>query len=163
MPDAAPSRTHCLHKGEEDKMRMRKRAITYLKVALVVAAFALPSFSQSGGETDRKDGRHGQMGMPSVDDHVKHLTKQLNLTEERQAKVKSILEEQQKQMAALRQDSTLSPEDRRAKFQEIHRKTSQEIREALNKGQQRKFDELESKHKGRMKEHHGPPSQSDQQ
>ena len=78
------------------------------------------------------------------------------------AKVKSILEEQQKQMAALRQDSTLSPEDRRAKFQEIHQKTSQEIREALNKDQQRKFDELENKRKGRMKEHHGPPSQSDQ-
>ena len=145
-------------------MRMKKRAITYLKVALVVAAFALPSFAQSGGETDRKGGLHGHMGMPpSVDDHVKHLTKELNLTEDQQAKVKSILEEQQKQMAALRQDSTLSPEDRRAKFQEIHQKTSQEIREALNKDQQRKFDELESKRKDRMKEHHGPPSQSDQQ
>ena len=83
-----------------------------------------------------KGGRHGQMGMPSVDDHVKHLTKELNLTEDQQAKVKSLLEEQQKQMAALRQDSTLSPEDRRAKFQEIHQKTSQEIREALNKDQQ---------------------------
>src|SRR3989442_7462123 len=163
MPDAAPSRTHCLHKGEEDKMRMRKRAITYLKVALVVAAFALPSFAQSGGETDHKGGRHGQMGMPSVDDHVKHLTKELNLTEDQQAKVKSILEEQQKQMAALRQDSTLFPEDRRAKVQEIHRKTFQEIREVLNKDQQRKFDELESKRKGQMKAHHGPPSQSDQQ
>ena len=142
-------------------MRMRKRAITCLQVALVVAAFALPSFAQSSGETDRKGGRHGHMGMPSVDDHVKHLTKELNLTEDQQAKVKSILEEQQKQMAALRQDSTLSPEECRAKFQEIHQKTSQEIREA--KDQQRKFDELESKCKDRMKEHHGPPSQSDQQ
>ncbi len=141
---------------------MRKRAITFLQVALAVTALALPSFAQSGGEADRKGGRHGHMGMPSVEDHVKHLTKELNLTEDQQAKVKSILEEQHKQIASLRQDSTLSPEDRRAKFQEIHQKTSQEIREALNKDQQSKFDEVESKHKGRMKEHHGPPSQSDQ-
>src|SRR5207245_10967278 len=129
MPDAAPIRTHCLHKGEEDKeMRMRKRAITYLQVALVVAAFALPSFAQSGGETDHKGGRHGQMGMPSVDDHVKHLTKEQNLKEDRQAKAKSILEEQQKQRRALPHESTLAPEDRRAKFREIHQKASQEIR-----------------------------------
>lgn len=145
-------------------MRMKKNAIGFLRVALIVAAFALPSFAQYGGGAGHMGDRHGHRRMPpSVDDQVKELTKELNLTDDQKAKVKSILEDQQKQMSSLREDSSLSPEDRRSKFQEIRQSSSQNVRATLNKDQQKKFDDLESKRKSRMEQRNRPASQPDQQ
>ncbi len=145
---------------------MNKRAIVCLGVVLTVAALALPSFAQygSGGRTGHPEGRHDRMGREqSVDDRVKHLTKELNLTEDQQAKIKSILEDEQKRMSSLKQDSSLSREDRHTKFEEIKKSTSQQIRVMLNEDQQKKYDELQSKH-GNWKEHRkGSTPPSDQQ
>jgi Spy/CpxP family protein refolding chaperone len=99
----------------------------------------------------------------SVDDRVKHLTKELNLTEDQQAKIKSVLEDEQKKMSSLKQDSSLSREDRRTKFEEIRKNTSQQIRAILNEDQQKKYDELQSK-RGNWREHRkGSTPPSDQQ
>src|SRR5690348_1827288 len=122
-------------------MTMNKRAIVCLGVVLTVTA--LPSFGQygSGGQTGHPEGRHERMGREqSADDRVKHLTKELNLTEDQQAKIKSVLEDEQKKMSSLKQDSSLSREDRRTKFEEIRKNTSQQIRTILNEDQQKKYD-----------------------
>ncbi len=130
---------------------MNKRAMVYLGVVLAAAALTLPSFGQYGGGGWM--GRHGRADTrQSLDDQVKHLTKELNLSEDQQTKVKSILQDQQKQMSSLKQDSSLSPEDRRAKFEEIKKNASQQIRAVLNEEQQKKYDELQSKH-GNWREH----------
>jgi len=140
---------------------MNKRGIVCLGIVLTVAA--VPSFGQygSGGQTGHPKGRHERMGREqSVDDRVKYLTKELNLTEEQRARIKSALEDEQKWMSSLKQDSPLSPEDRRAKFEEIKKDTSQQIRRILNKDQLKKYDELQSKH-GNWREHRKsstPPS-----
>jgi periplasmic protein CpxP/Spy len=136
-----------------EETTMNKRAIVCLGVVLTVAA--LPSFGQygSGGQTNRPEGRHERMGREqSVDDRVKHLTKELNLTEDQQAKVKSALEDEQRKISSLKQDSSLSREDRRTKFEEIRKNTSQQIRAILNEDQQKKYDELQSK-RGNWREH----------
>jgi len=142
---------------------MNKRAIVYLGIVVTAAALALPSLAQygGGGQVGHPEGRHGRMGKEqSVDDRLKHLTKELNLTEDQQSKVKSILGDEQKQLSALRQDSSLSQEDRRAKFEETKKNTSQQIRALLNEDQQKKYDELQSE-RGNWKEHRKgstPPS-----
>ena len=43
---------------------------------------------------------HGPSSMTSVDDQLKHLTKKLKLSDDQQAKLKPILEDQRKQMDA---------------------------------------------------------------
>src|SRR5262249_52118822 len=143
--------------------RMNKRAIVYLGVVVTAAALALPSLAQygGGGQVGHPEGRHGRMGHEhSVDDRGKHPTKELKLTEDQQSKAKTILEDQQKQLSALRQDSSLSQEDRHAKFEETKKSTSQQIRALLNDDQQKKYDELQRK-RGNRKEHRKgstPPS-----
>jgi Spy/CpxP family protein refolding chaperone len=102
-------------------------------------------------------GQHAH-GMPSVDDQVKMLSQRLDLTDDQQAKIKPILEDQHTQMQALMKDSSLSPTDRQDKARGIHDQTHAKIRDVLTDDQKKKFDAMQAE----MHEHmqHHPPSQS---
>jgi len=108
-----------------------------------------PSGSQPAHE-------HGEWhhGPPSAAEHMQHLTKELNLTADQQAKIKPILEDQQKQMEALHQDSTLSKEDRHAKAMEMHKNFASQIRGLLTAEQQKKLDAMMAEHEHEMMGHH---------
>jgi septal ring factor EnvC (AmiA/AmiB activator) len=99
----------------------------------------------------------GHRHMPSVDDQVKHLTKALKLSDDQQAKVRSALEDQRKQMEQVHSDASLSQNDRFSKMKEIHETTNTQIKSALSDDQQKKFDEIQQKHQERMGGHQGPP------
>ncbi|MGH9503688.1 MAG: Spy/CpxP family protein refolding chaperone [Terriglobales bacterium] len=109
------------------------------------------SDQQSGQEMGRHMGRHQ---MPSVDDQVKHLTKKLNLSDDQQAKLKPILEDQRKQMDDLRNDSSLSREDRFSKMREIRQNSDTQIKSVLNDDQQKNFDKMRDEQHDRMKQWH---------
>ena len=66
--------------------------------------------------------------------------KQLDLTAEQKAKVKLVLEESQKQRAAVRTDASLSQEERRAKATALERETNSKIRDLLTDAQKVKWD-----------------------
>ena len=130
---------------------MKKNAIRLLIVAFALSALSFPVLAQGtpGGETGSRHHR----GMPSVDEHVQHMTQALNLSADQQTKVKAIFEDQQKQMESLKQDTSLSQQDRRAKFQQIHEATHQKIRDVLNEDQKAKFDQMKAQHKEHMGKH----------
>jgi periplasmic protein CpxP/Spy len=132
---------------------MKKNAIRLLVAAFALAVLSLPALAQGtpGGE---KGGRHHR-GMPSADERLQHMTQVLNLSADQQAKVKSILEDQQNQMTSLKQDTSLSSQDRRAKFEQIHEATHQKIRDVLNDDQKAKFDQMKARHKDHMGKHGG--------
>lgn len=93
------------------------------------------------------------------------LTKELKLTSDQQPKVLDILKSQQSQMESLRSDSSLSQEDRRSKMMEIHKTTNDQIRALLDADQQKKWDEMQSRHE-QWHHHDGqgaPPSSSQPQ
>ena len=138
---------------------MKKKALKFLTVALALAALSLPALAQSDTQTQGTEPTYGRHGRMSVDERMQHLTQALNLSADQQAKVKSILQDQHKEMQSLRQDTSLSQQDRRAKFQQVRQDTHQKIRDVLNDEQKAKFDEMKSRHQGRMGKH-GPPSGS---
>ena len=98
-------------------------------------------------------------GMPDPAERTKELTKKLKLNSDQQAKVQSTLESERSQMESLRQDSSMSREDRHSKMMDIHKSTDTQIRGLLDADQQKKWDEMQSKREQWMQGHHqgGPP------
>jgi periplasmic protein CpxP/Spy len=72
------------------------------------------------------------------------MSKELNLTEDQKAKLKPILADEAKQMHALKEDTTLTPEQKREKMKEIHQKTESQVNETLTPEQQKKYADLKA-------------------
>jgi periplasmic protein CpxP/Spy len=116
-----------------------------------------PAPAAPGSDNGRAMGGHHQMR--TVDEQLQHLTKKLNLSDDQQAKVKTVLEDQRTKMEALRNDASTSREDRFPKMREIHENSNTQIKAILNEDQQKKFDKIEQEQHERM-EHQGPPPAS---
>ena len=86
------------------------------------------------------------------------MTKRYNLSSDQQAQIKPILANQQQQMQALRQDSSLSREDKMAKVKSIRLDSSTKIQALLNDGQKQKFAQDQQRRQEHMQEHARTPS-----
>jgi periplasmic protein CpxP/Spy len=112
----------------------------------MLAAAPLPQY---GGHPTRR-----QWG---PDQQLARMTKQLHLTDGQQAKIKPILEDQHKQMMALRQDTSLSREERMAHFQEIRKETFDKINPILTSNQQEQFQKIQERRRERFRRGQGYP------
>ena len=94
---------------------------------------------------------------PTPDEQVARMTKRYNLSADQQAQIKPILANQQQQMQALRQDSSLSREDKMAKMKSIREDSSTKIQAILNDSQKQKFAQDQQRMQERMQQRGGPP------
>lgn len=145
---------------------MRKHWLLALVLAALVYAVT-PAIAQdtAGNEqqTPPAGAPHGHGHMDPAR-RTEMLTRQLKLTPDQQSKVLDILKTAQSQAESLRSDSSVAPQDRRAKMMEIHKTSNDQIRELLNPDQQKKWDAMQSRRQEWM-EHRGegqPPDSSDQ-
>jgi Spy/CpxP family protein refolding chaperone len=83
--------------------------------------------------------------------HLQLLTEKLNLTDEQQAKLKPIFQDQEQQLKAVRDDTSLSQEQKIAKKKTIHESFHDQINSVLTPEQQDKFKQM--KHEA-MEKHH---------
>jgi Spy/CpxP family protein refolding chaperone len=74
--------------------------------------------------------------------NLKAMTDQLNLTADQVDKVKAILKTQREQGRAVREDTTLSDDDKRAKNMDLMKSTHDQIRALLTEDQQKQFDAM---------------------
>ncbi|MFZ3342745.1 MAG: hypothetical protein WA609_04490 [Terriglobales bacterium] len=106
---------------------------------------------------------HGEMDPAK---RTEMLSKKLSLTADQQTKVQDIFKSEQTQMQSLRNDSSMSREDRHSKMMDIHKASGDQVRALLDPTQQKKWDEMQSRREQREGHRHGgqaPPSDSDQQ
>ena len=140
----------------KESYRMKKSLLcALLAVALACCGTALYAQQQDNmGQNGPPQGHHM---MASPQQRLEHMTKMLNLTPEQQEKIKPILENQNTQMQALHQDTSMSREDRMAKAQQIHQSGDEQIKGILTPEQQQKWSDMQSK-----RENMGHPQQTPQ-
>lgn len=97
-----------------------------------------------GGGPRQRGGGGGRGGADRGADRLQRMATALSLTPEQSEKIKAIMEAQRPAMDAIRNDNTLSREDRRAKMQELRKTSEPEIQAILTPEQKTKWEELRS-------------------
>jgi protein CpxP len=143
-----------------DMTKFGRNAMRVGALALcTVAASAIPAMAQDNGgpppQADqqgqgRRGGDPGQMEARQLE----MMTKHLNLTPDQVTQVKAIDDAQRPQMMALRQDSSMSRDDKRSKMMAMRQDRETKIRAVLTDDQKPKYDEMIAHEKERM-EHRG--------
>jgi periplasmic protein CpxP/Spy len=121
--------------------------------ALVVGFCASTVMAKDANEPNKGQHKMREQQRPMKDPtemRLEAMTKQLDLTKAQQDSIKPILEDQTKQMQALRADKALTPEQRRAKVQEIYQTSNTKIEAQLTPAQKEKFTKEQEMRKGRM-------------
>lgn len=119
--------------------------------ALLFLGFSIPARAQSGGSQESNPPAQSAAHQDRRGNRLDWLSKELNLTDEQKAKVKPILEDQQKQMQALRADTSLSQEQKHEKMMQLHETANSQINGVLTPDQQKKFAQLKEQHMGPRK------------
>lgn len=131
---------------------MLKRTLVGIVLSGLLGMVPFLAIAQDNGNATPND----QQAAPSGPEHrgrhfdpqkrTEMLTKQLKLTSDQQPKVLEILKTEQSQMESLRSDSSVPQEDRRSKMMDIHKTSNDQIRALLDADQQKKWDEMQSRH-----------------
>jgi Spy/CpxP family protein refolding chaperone len=90
-----------------------------------------------------RPGAPANAGVPTVDEQQKVLTERLDLTNDQQAKVKTILQELQQAAAKTAQDENLSRDERLGSARVRREKADKEIRKILSDDQKKRLDQIE--------------------
>lgn len=123
---------------------------TPLKLIVLVGglalAAALPSYAQSDNSTPPPKGERGPGGPGGPGRRGPEMMfEQLGLSADQKARLEPILKSQREQMMALRQDKSLSEEDRRAKARALRESFTPQIDAVLTPEQQKKFAEMRAR------------------
>jgi len=125
----------------------------------VAAPFAAAQYSPSNDQqsSPSQDNGRWRHGPPDPARRTQELTKQLKLTSDQQTKVQDIFQSERSQMESLRQNTSLSEQDRHSKMMEMHKSTDAQVRALLDSTQQKKWDEMQAKREEWMHNRHGGP------
>ena len=137
----------------------RKFSIAVLPLAFAAGLLAGGQTShalQTTPATQEHGARGGHaMGAMTPESRLKMLTEKLDLTEDQQAKLKTILEDESTQMQNLHHDTSMAPEDRRAKMKELHESSTEKINAVLTPDQQSKWKQMKQEMMEKHKEMKG--------
>lgn len=122
-----------------------------LGVATVVGA---PQEASAPAGHDKTEGTHAN-GRRQRDpqQQVQRLAKRLQLTDEQQTQLLPILSQRAEQAKAIRNDTTLSVTDRRAKMRDLRQESEAQIKNVLTDTQKQQYDAMVQRGRNHMKRH----------
>jgi periplasmic protein CpxP/Spy len=96
---------------------------------------------------------------PNPNRQAKHLAKKLGLTHDQVAQIKPILAGRFQQMQSLRADTSLTPQDRRAKAHAIQQDSTEKIEAVLNDTQKQQYEQMLAQRRARRSQESAPAPQ----
>jgi len=120
-----------------------------------------PSPATPSGQSGSSAQQPSQAQMSNIDEQVKILSDQLNLTPDQQSKTKNILIDQHQQAMTLVQDSAMPREQKMEKIHSLRETTIARVRQLLNDDQKPKFDQMIAQQNERLRQRQeGAPTSS---
>ena len=101
-----------------------------LSLALAAPLLSTPALAAHGA--------HGQ----KANKRLQKMADELNLTDAQKAQMRPVLQNAQQQSKAIKDDATLTPEDRKAKLKEMRKSTRQQTMAILTPDQQAKLKSI---------------------
>jgi periplasmic protein CpxP/Spy len=134
--------------------KMNKPLLALTLSAFLGAAVAAPAPQSADAQAGGQEGHAGHRGGQAMDPQkrVDMLAKRLNLTDDQKQKLLPILTEQQEKMKSIRDDSSLSRDDRFQKMRDLREETDNKINPILTDEQRQKYAEMQQKARERMQQ-----------
>ncbi len=130
-------------------MKNRILAIAFASVVGLGASMAMQQDQQAAPQ--RSERGHGRRQFDSQQ-RVNIMAKRLNLSDDQKQKLQTIFADSQQQMQSVRQDSSLSREDKMAKVKTLRSQTDEKINGILNDDQKQKYAQMKEQGRERMQE-----------
>jgi periplasmic protein CpxP/Spy len=129
----------------------RWSTLTILVLLAAGLTFAQTS-QQSQAPTPENPKAVTHRAAPTVDQQLQRLSDKLNLTDDQKTKLKPILQDQMDQMKAVRDDTSLTPEQKRAKMKSTHASVNDQINAVLTPEQQVKYKQMQQERTEKRKD-----------
>ena len=121
-----------------------KRLLSLAGLLLLAVPF-LHAADEPVGAPPGDGPKHERRGPGGPGAMMQHAVKELGLSAEQEAKWKEIGKQEKAALEALKADTTVAKEDKRAKMRELNKGFADQRRALLNADQQAKFDDLRAK------------------
>jgi periplasmic protein CpxP/Spy len=143
--------------------KLISKSMAVVTAVLITAVLAIYSQQAFGKDDPNAQSPKGPGDMRErVEKRMEHLTKELNLTKEQQEKIRPIIEKEMKDIRDVRQDTSLTQEQKMEKIKVIHQATQAELNKILTPEQQKKYAEMQEKAREEMAERRAEHSKNHQ-
>ena len=122
--------------------------------AIVVPMATLAQTASSGTAGGDSNAATAQAPEKERGERGEKFAQELNLNADQQAALKSIRENSKQQAESIKNDSSLTPDQKKAKFKELRKSSHEQMMAKLNPDQQKKFKEMRKEHRGHWRHGH---------
>lgn len=141
-----------------------KRLAVLIAAAATLAGTALPAAAQQGmgmGPGAGAGARQGQVQKNIPESRLERMAVRLNLTAEQKEKILPILQEEYNEIKTMRNDTTLTRQQRQQKMQELRDRYHNRVKELLTPAQQQQADAMrqQARERWERRKQPAPPQQ----
>ena len=124
------------------------RPVTRISIALLSMFLAAAMAAQTAPAPSDNTAAVPHKMMSRHNGGFERMAQQLNLTDQQKTQIQGFTQAGRQQALSIKQDTSLTPEQKRDKFRELHASTHQQILGVLTPEQQQQMKQLRSQHAG---------------